>query len=83
MLKNSQPFNPIIDIQNQAKSKRKQQGKQLQETANTQKSRRYQAFDASAPISSKQIKKRKEHNLSQCEKTSQSTGSECSSIPKL
>ena len=36
-----------------------------------------------APISRKQTKKRKEHDLSQCEITSQSTGSTCSSNTKL
>jgi transposase len=83
MLKNKQPFNPLIDKQNYEKSKSKQQEKQLQENANIEKSRRYQEFDAAAPISRKQAKKRKEHDLSQCEITSQSTGSSCSSITKL
>jgi hypothetical protein len=83
MLKNKQAFNPLIDKQNYEKSESKQQEKHLQESANTEKSRRYQVFDAAAPISRKQTKKRKEHDLSQCEITSQSTGSACSSMTKL
>ena len=83
MLKNKQAFNPLIDKQNYEKSKSKQQEKQLQESINTEKSRRYQEFDAAAPISRKQTQKRKEHDLSQCEITSQSTGSACSSMAKL
>jgi transposase len=83
MLKNHQPYNPAIDKQNWERSKSKQQEKLMQENANIQKNRRYQEFDATAPISKKQTKKRKEHDLSQCEITSQSTGSTCSSITKL
>lgn len=83
MLKNKQHFNSLIDKQNCEKSKSKQQEKHLQENANTQKNRRYQKFDESAPISRKQTKKRKEHDLSLCEITSQSTGSACSSKTKL
>ena len=83
MLKNKQAFNPLIDKQNYERSKAKQQEKQLQENANIDKSRRYQEFDVTAPISRKQTKKRKEHDLSQCEITSQSTGSTCSSNTKL
>ena len=79
MLKNNQHFNALIDKQNYERSKSKQQEKQLQENANIEKSRRYQEFDTTAPISKKQTKKRKEHDLSQCEITSQSTGSTCSS----
>jgi transposase len=83
MLKNHQTFNPAIDKQNHERSKAKQQEKQQQENTNTKKSRRYQEFDATAPISKKQTKKRKEHDLSQCEITSQSTGSTCSSNAKV
>jgi len=83
MLKSKQPFNPLIDKQNYEKSKSMQQEKQFQESANTQRNRRYQEFDESAPISRKQTKKRKEHDLSQCEITSHSTGSACSSKTKL
>ncbi len=83
MLKNQQPFNPLIDKQNYERSKSRQQEKQLQENANIDKSRRYQEFDTKAPISKKQTKKRKEHDLSQCEITSQITGSTCSSDTKL
>jgi transposase len=83
MLKNNQPYNPTIDKQNCERSKSKQQGKLMQENANIQKSRRYQEFDNTAPVSKKQTKKRKEHDLSQCEITSHSTGSTCSSNTKL
>jgi len=83
MLKNNQAYNPLIDKQNCERSKDKQQEKQQQENANIDKSRRYQEFDVKAPISRKQTKKRKEHDLSQCEITSQSAGSTCSSETKL
>jgi hypothetical protein len=83
MLKNHQPFNPSIDKKNYERSKSRQQEKQLQEIANIEKSRRLQEFDNKAPISKKQTKKRREHDLSQCEITSQSTGSTCSSNTKL
>jgi transposase len=79
MLKHNQVFDPSIDKHNCERSISKQKEKKLQESANIDKSRRYQEFDATAPISRKQIKKRKEHDLSQCEITSQSTGSTCSS----
>jgi len=83
MLKHNQVFDPLIDRHYNERSKSKQQEKKIQESANIDKSRRYQEFDATAPISRKQIKKRKEHDLSQCEITSQSTGSTCSSNTKL
>jgi transposase len=83
MLKHNQVFDPLIDKHNNERSKSNQQEKKLQKSANIDKSRRYQEFDATAPISRKQIKKRKEHDLSQCELTSQSTGSACSSNTKL
>jgi len=83
MLKHKQEYNPLIDKLNCEKSKDKKQEKQQQENANIDKSRRYQEFDILAPISRKQNKKRKEHDLSQCEITSQSTGSTCSSETKL
>ena len=83
MLKNKQEYNPQIDKQNTERSKDKQKEKQQQENANIDKSRRYQEFDATAPISKKQTKKRKEHDLSQCEITSQITGSTRSSLTKL
>lgn len=78
MLKNKQAYNPSVDKQNYERSKSKQQEKIIQENANIEKNRRYQEFDSAAPISRKQNKKRKEHILSQCEITSQSTGSVCS-----
>jgi transposase len=83
MLKNKQVYNPLIDKQNCERSKEKQQEKQQQENANIDKNRRFQEFDKNAPISRKQTKKRREHDLSQCEITSQSTGSTCSSKTKL
>jgi transposase len=83
MLKHKQEYNPLIDKINCEKSRDKQQEKQQQENANIEKSRRYQEFDLKAPISSKQTKKRREHDLSQCEITSQNTGSTCSSETKL
>jgi hypothetical protein len=83
MLKHEQVFDPSIDKHNCERSKSKQQDKKLQESVDIDKSRRYQEFDATAPISGKQTKKRKEHDLSQCEITSQSTGSTCSSSTKL
>lgn len=83
MLKNKQAFNPVIDKQNVEHSKSKHQEKLQNDNANIIKSRRYQVFDEKAPISRKQTKKRKEHDLSQCEFTSQSTGSTCSSDTKV
>ncbi len=83
MLKNKQAYNPLIDKQNYERSKEKQQDKLQQENTNIDKSRRYQEFDVKAPISRKQTKKRREHDLSQCEITSHSTGSTCSSETKL
>jgi transposase len=83
ILKHKQEYNPLIDKQNCERSKEKQQEKQQQENANIDKNRRYQEFDVKAPISRKQTKKRREHDLSQCEITSQSPGSTCSSETKL
>jgi len=83
MLKNKQAYNPLIDKQNYERSKEKQQDKLQQENTNIDKSRRYQEFDVKAPISRKQTKKRREHDLSQCEINSQSPGSTCSSETKL
>lgn len=83
MLKHNQAYDPLIDKYNNERSKSKQQEKKLQESANIDKIRRYQEFDITAPISRKQIKKRKEQVLSQCEMSSQSTGSTCSSNTNL
>jgi transposase len=83
ILKHKQEYNPLVDKQNCERSKEKQQEKQQQENANIDKSRRYQEFDVKAPISRKQTKKRREHDLSKCEITSQSPGSTCSSETKL
>jgi transposase len=83
MLKNHQSFNTLIDKQNYERSKSKQTEKQNQVIVNMEKSRRYQEFDKTAPISKKQTKKRKEHDLSQCGIIPLSTGSTCSSNTKL
>ncbi|MBI4648754.1 MAG: IS110 family transposase [Bacteroidia bacterium] len=83
MLKHKQKYNPQIDMQNRERSKEKQQEKQQQENACIEKGRRYQNFDSKAPVSKKQTKKRKEHVLSQCEITSHSAGSTCSSQSSL
>ena len=83
MLKNKQAFNPSIDKQNVEHSKAKHVEKMQNENANIIKSRRYQEFDEKAPISRKQTKKRKEHDMSQCEVASHSTGSTCSFDTKL
>ena len=83
MLKNKQAYNQLIDKQNYERSKEKQQDKLQQENTNIDKSRRYQEFDVKAPISRKQTKKRREHDLSQCKINSQSPGSTCSSETKL
>ena len=65
MLKNMQPFDPGVDKLNAERSNQKQQDKEQQKTANTQKTRRHQQYDSKAPVSSKQTKKRKEQALSQ------------------
>jgi len=67
MLKNKQPFNPEVDKLNTERAKQKQQDKERQKEAYRQRTRRHQAFDSKAPVSSRQTKKRKEHDLSQCE----------------
>ena len=59
MLKNNTPFNPEIDLENRAKTYA-----QLPKESKD-KSRRYQDFDAQAPISRRQRKKREERKLSQ------------------
>lgn len=83
MLKTKQAFNPLIDKQNVEHSKAKHQEKLQNESAYIIKNRRYQEFDEKAPISRKQTKKRKEHDMSQCEVASQHTGSTCSFDAKL
>ena len=59
MLKNNKPFSPEIDLKNRATST---QGKTK---SNREKKRRHQTFDAKAPISRRQTKKRKERKQSQ------------------
>ena len=59
MLKSNTPFNPEIDLENRAKASA-QPPKESKD-----KSRRYQDFDAHAPISRRQRKKREERKLSQ------------------
>ncbi len=83
MLKNNQPFDPAIDRKNTSRSMPTQKEKHLNEKANINKSRRYQKYDSTAPVSKRQHKKREEQDLSQCEITSQSTGSAGSSNTKL
>ena len=60
-----------------------QEEKSLNEITYNQKSRRYQTYDLTAPISKRQHKKREELDLSQCEITSHNTGSVSSSDTKL
>ena len=67
MLKNNQPFDPQVDKRNTETSNQKQQDKKQQNANDTQKTRRHQAFDRKAPVSSRQTKKRKEQALSQGE----------------
>jgi len=75
MLKNMQNFDPNIDKLNAERSNKKCQDKNNQSLVNAIKSRRYQNFDPSAPISNKQNKKRKELNSSQSASKAQNTGS--------
>ena len=79
MLKNNKGFDPQIDKQNSNHSAIKQADNNQQKNAYILKNRRFQEYDKKAPISIRQTKKRKEHVLSQCEITSQSAGSTCSS----
>ncbi len=66
MLKHKQAFNPEIDKLNYERSKEKSEEKRQQEFVYIENNRRYQQFDIKAPVSRKQIKKRKEYKLSQC-----------------
>lgn len=59
MLKHNKPFSPKIDLANQQKSKRAEKRKNKKET-----SRRYQDYDAKAPVSNRQTKKRLERKRS-------------------
>jgi transposase len=59
MLKSNTPFNPEIDLMNREKTADQPQKERMD------KSRRYQGFDADAPISRRQRKKREERKLSQ------------------
>ncbi len=59
MLKNNRPFDPEIDKANRAKHNR------AQTQSKPDYSRRYQPMDIKAPISRRQIKKRKEQQKSQ------------------
>ena len=79
MLKNKKSFDIQIDKLNTNRSAIKQAEKNQQKDAYILKNRRFQDYDKNAPISKRQTKKRKEHVLSQCEITSQSAGSTCSS----
>ena len=59
MLKNNTAFNPEIDLKNRARTSEQPQKERKD------KNRRYQDFDANAPISGRQRKKREERKLSQ------------------
>lgn len=59
MLKNNTPFNPEIDLKNRERTSGQPQKERKD------KNRRYQDFDANAPISRRQRKKRVERKLSQ------------------
>jgi transposase len=60
MLKHNKPFDPKIDRKN-----REKQNTQGEKKVCRDKSRRYQAYDAKAPISRRQSKKREERKQSQ------------------
>ena len=75
MLKHMQNFDPNIDKLNAERSNKKCQDKNNQSLVNAIKSRRFQTFDPSAPISNKQNKKRKELNSSQSASKAHNTGS--------
>ena len=83
ILKNKKPFDPEIDKANRAKHNR------AQNQSKPDYSRRYQPMDIKAPISRRQIKKRKEQQKSQILKPLKAestdeifTGSNCRSFPK-
>jgi transposase len=78
ILKNGSSFDATVDTKNKERSKSKEKEKKQAETTYVKKNRRYQDFDKKAPVSKRQTKKRKEHALSQCEITTQNTGSTCS-----
>jgi len=78
MLKHQKAYNAEIDKQNTQLSQEKEQAQKQQQIVKIEKHRRYQEFDKKAPISNRQTKKRKEHELSQCELKAHSTGSTCS-----
>jgi transposase len=78
ILKTKTKYNAAIDKKNKERSESKGKEKKQAETVCIAKNRRYQDFDKKAPVSKKQTKKRKEHVLSQCEITTQNTGSTCS-----
>jgi len=80
MLKHKQAFNPEFDKLNCERSKEKVLEEKQQEFVNVEKNRRYQQFDTKAPVSKKQIKKRKEYELSQCELNAHNAGSKYPSL---
>ena len=77
MLKNKKNFDAQIDKKNADRSVSKKAERE-QQTAYILKTRRFQEYDKKAPVSIRQTKKRKEQ-MSQCEITSHSAGSTCSS----
>jgi len=62
MLKNNQPFDPVIDQKNQMKSQQKKT------SVKNNRNRRFQQPDAKAPISRRQNQKRKEQDRSHNER---------------
>lgn len=67
MLKHNKPFDPEIDRRN-----RKKQNTEGEKKVCRNKSRRYQAYDAKAPISRRQAKKRAEREQSQSDNIAKS-----------
>jgi transposase len=67
MLKHNKPFDPEIDRRNSAQ----QRPQEEEEEEYPSRSRRYQAYDAKAPISRRQGKKREEQKQSQSVKNAQ------------
>ena len=67
MLKHNRPFDPEIDRKNRSRQKPQEE----EEAEYPSQSRRYQAYDAKAPISRRQAKKREEQKQSQSVKNAQ------------
>jgi len=80
MLKHRMPFNPEID--RQYRTRHPQQDEPVPSNPSTG-NRRFQSYDATAPISHRQNKMRKEQAASQNEFSSLCTGSSTHSLPSL